>query len=145
MIDAERLVIRRRLPATQEQLFAEWTDPKGMREWMCPEDVVSSDIRMDPRVGGSLLILMRGPDTVHEHRGEFKVVDPPNKLVFTWIAKATADRPTLVTVEFRAVGDNETELVLTHELFPTTGTRDQYRGGWSLILDHLEAYWARRQ
>jgi uncharacterized protein YndB with AHSA1/START domain len=138
--DSNKLVIRRRVPATREELFSAWTDAEGMREWMCPGNILSVDVHMDLRVGGSFLIVMRDAHDTHEHRGEFTIIDRPGKLSFTWIAKATDFQPTLVTVELFAVTENETELVLTHENFPGKEATDQYRGGWGQIVDRLETY-----
>ena len=101
---------------------------------------MSVDVQMDLRVGGSLLIIMRGPDRSYEHRGEFTVIERPAKLAFTWIAAATDFRPTLVTVEFLVVSQSDTDLVLTHQQFPRTEVTDRYRGGWGQIVDRLDAY-----
>jgi uncharacterized protein YndB with AHSA1/START domain len=141
--DSGKVVVRRRIAATREELFAEWTDPESMRVWMCPGDVVSAEVRLDPRVGGSFHIIMRSPTQVFEHRGEFTVVDRPSKLAFTWIAVATDLLPTLVTVEFFEASENETELVLTHECFPRKEVRDRYEGGWSQIVTRLEEHLKR--
>ena len=43
---------------------------------------------------------------------------------------------TLVTVEFHDLGA-ATEVVVTHELFPSEAARDQHQQGWSVCLDHL--------
>ena len=43
---------------------------------------------------------------------------------------------TLVTVEFHDLGA-ATEVVVTHELFPSEAARDQHQQGWSGCLDHL--------
>ena len=115
---ANTVVVRRRIRATPEELFDAWTDPEGMREWMCPGDVISAQIRLDPRVGGALVIIMRGPTETWEHTGEFRVVERPSKLAFTWTANNMDGQITLVSVEFIAVSGTETELILTHEKIP---------------------------
>jgi uncharacterized protein YndB with AHSA1/START domain len=138
--DIGKLVIRRRILATREELFDAWTDPESMRVWMCPGDIISADVTLDLRVGGSFLITMRTPTAAYEHRGEFTIIDRPSKLAFTWIARATDLRPTLVTVEFFEISETESELVLTHENFPRKEVRDQYQGGWGQIIDRLEQY-----
>ena len=138
------LVVRKRIPVSREEVFDAWIDPQGMRIWMCPGNVLAADVRMDPRVGGSLLIIMRNNEETFEHRGQFTIVDRPAKLAFTWISDATDSRPTLVTVEFLALADNQTELVLTHEKFPRAEARDQYRGGWSQIVNQLEEHLHRK-
>jgi len=45
-------------------------------------------------------------------------------------------RETLVTVEFRDLGKS-TQVVLTHELFPTRKARDDHDKGWNGCLDRL--------
>jgi uncharacterized protein YndB with AHSA1/START domain len=139
-----KVVVRRQIRATRQELFDAWTDPEGMREWMCPGNIVSADVQIDPCVGGHLIIIMRDPTDVFEHRGEFTVVDRPSKLAFTWIAKSTDLRPTLVTVEFFEVTATESELVLTHLEIPRKEVSDQYRGGWSQIVTRLEQYIGER-
>jgi len=132
-----KLVIRRRIAATREELFDAWTDPESMRLWMCPGDIVSSDVEMDLRVGGTFRINMRGPRESYEHGGEFIVIERPSKLAFTWIARATDEQTTLVTVEFFEAGRAFTELVLTHERFPRKEVRARYETGWGQIVDRL--------
>ena len=38
-----RLSIRRRMPATRDVVFEAWTDPQGLREWMCPGDTFAAE------------------------------------------------------------------------------------------------------
>ena len=135
-----KITIRKRIAGTREELFDAWTDPEGMKEWMCPGDIISADVQIDACVGGQLLIVMRGPTESYEHRGEFTIVERPSKLAFTWTAKATDWETTLVTIEFFEISEGETELVLTHERFPNKEVVDQYRGGWSQVVDRLEQH-----
>jgi uncharacterized protein YndB with AHSA1/START domain len=141
----DALVIRRRVRATADELFAEWTTPENMGEWMCPGDIVSTEVHMDLRVGGVLRIVMRDAKTTYEHRGEFTVIEPPAKLAFTWIAAATDHKKTLVTVEFIPISEFETELVLTHRDFPRPEVRERYRGGWARILERLDEHLQARR
>ena len=138
--DGHTLVIRRRIAATPEELFEAWTDGAAMREWMCPGNILSVEVRLEPRVGGSLVVIMLDANKAYEHKGQFTILERPSKLAFTWIAAATDMHPTLVTVEFLRIGETETELVLTHERFPRQEARDQYRGGWGQIVDRLDGY-----
>jgi uncharacterized protein YndB with AHSA1/START domain len=136
----EALIVRRRIQATREELFAEWTDTESIGMWLCPGDIIATDVHMDLRVGGALLIVMRDANKSYEHRGEFTIIDPPAKLAFTWIAEATDFLETLVTVEFLPVSEIETEIVLTHENFPRSEVRDRYQGGWGQIVQRFDEY-----
>ena len=143
-----RIVARRRMPAPREIVYEAWTDPEGMREWMCPGDVVSAEAVLDVRVGGSFRIVMKSKTQVHEHTGTYQIVDPPAKLAFTWCeAKSPADI-TLVTVEFVPHGD-ESELVITHDRFTDSDLARRYETGWGTIArkfaDYLESGRTRKQ
>jgi uncharacterized protein YndB with AHSA1/START domain len=76
------------------------------------------------------------------HTGVYQVVDPPSKLVFTW-TREEDEVPTLVTVEFLALGD-ESELVLTHERFQDAEVMKRYQGGWGQIAEKLASYLAKQ-
>jgi len=133
-----RLSVRRRMPASRDVVFEAWTDPQGLREWMCPGDTVSAEATLDLRVGGSYRIVMKSKAREYAHTGVYQVVDPPSKLVFTW-TREEDEAPTLVTVEFIAHGD-ESELVITHERFEDAEVMKRYRGGWGTIAEKLATF-----
>ena len=131
-----RLVVRSLLEASCEEVFAAWTDPDSLRHWMCPGKVVRSDVEVDLRVGGKLRVLMHDPDGDCDHRGEYLVIDPPHKLVFTWVSVNTGDQTTRVTVDLAPRGAG-CELRLTHEDFAQADMVEKHSGGWSSIVDRL--------
>ena len=128
-----RVVVRGRMPAPRENVYEAWTDPAGLREWMCPGDVISAEAVLDVRVGGSFRITMRGKDAVHEHVGTYQIVEPPAKLSFTWSGLKNPKEITLVTVEFIDQG-RESELVITHEHFTQADVAQRYERGWGTIV-----------
>src|SRR6516225_10106680 len=103
---AHRLVVRRLIRATCEEVFAAWSDAESVSQWMCPGNVKSAVAQLDVRVGGKFRILMRDGEREFDHTGEYKVVEPPSKLVFTWQSKGTDDEITLVTVDLVALGSS---------------------------------------
>jgi uncharacterized protein YndB with AHSA1/START domain len=139
-----KLIVRKIIPASREEVFSAWTDPESIRHWMCPGEIIEAEAQLDVRVGGTYRILMKGKTVSHDHRGIYKVVEPPSRLVFTWVSRGTEEQETLVTVELfeRAKG---TELVLTHERFPSAASRDPHERGWGQIADKLVAHFSRRQ
>lgn len=139
-----RIVVRRRMPAPREIVYAAWIDPEGIRDWMCPGDVVSAEAILDVRVGGSFRIIMRGNDRVHEHTGTYQVVDPPAKLSFTWSGLENPVEITLVTVDFIAHGD-ESDLIITHEGFTKSDVAQRYEMGWGTIAGKFASYLASRK
>ena len=139
-----RVVARRRMPAPREIVYQAWIDHEGMREWMCPGDVVSAEATLDVRVGGSFRIIMKSKSQVHEHTGIYQIVEPPAKLAFTWSAVEKPSEITLVTVEFIAHGD-ESELVITHERFTNPDLAQRYENGWGTIARKFAAFLTERR
>jgi uncharacterized protein YndB with AHSA1/START domain len=135
-----KVIIRRTIPATRQELFDAWTDPDSIRIWMCPGTATHADATLDVRPGGRLHIVMHAPGETFVHDGEYREVNPPAKLVFTWTAKAMAGVTTLVTVDLFERGPMLTELVLTHELIPQPDVRERYQNGWSRIVELLDQH-----
>jgi uncharacterized protein YndB with AHSA1/START domain len=136
-----RMSVRRTMPAPREVVYEAWTDPHGIREWMCPGDVTTAEAELDVRVGGSYRIVMKGKERDHVHTGVYQVVEPNARLVFTWTQEGN-EGSTLVTVEFLGRG-NESELVLTHERFSKADVAKRYESGWGTIAEKLAAYLTR--
>lgn len=139
-----RIVVRRKMPVPREVVYEAWTDPEGIREWMCPGDIVSAEASLDVRVGGSFRIIMRSKDRVHEHVGTYQIVEPPAKLSFTWSVLDNPSEITLVTVEFLAQGD-ESELVITHERFRKADLAERYEMGWGTIARRFGDYLGKKK
>lgn len=127
------LEIRRVLPAPPDDVFRAWTDPVVMARWLSP--VGSAEAEVDLRVGGAFRLVMRGDGREIEHTGEYRAIEPPTLLVFTWVSPFTGSTGSLVTVRLATHGDG-TELVLTHEALPPGGA-DSHAGGWGRMLDRL--------
>lgn len=129
--------LRRRLRASAEQIFDLWIKPDLMVRWMSPyPGAVDCKVSCDVRPGGTFRLVMSSEESSREVSGTYVEVDPPRKLVFTWIGPLTDNMTTLVTLELNPCGD-ETDLVLTHERLPTPAIREGHTRGWGNILDHL--------
>ena len=80
------------------------------------------------------------PEELERWFSPSREIDPPHRLVFTWTWEPPdrhAGIETLVTVVLEASGD-ETEVVVTHDRFPTNASRDRHETGWDTTLDRLE-------
>jgi uncharacterized protein YndB with AHSA1/START domain len=136
------LTLKRRLNAPPAKVFAAWTDPKKMKNWMGPEGVVGISCDIDARAGGRYRLVMRAPNgEEHDVSGVYREVVPDQKLVFTWAWKSTPERESLVTVALKPDGDG-TLLTLTHEQFFDEKAREGHTRGWTGTLDKLEQYFA---
>ena len=133
------LHLTRTFPAPREKVFRAWTDPEELKKWWGPEGYETPTAEVDLRVGGAYRFgMQKSPDgDIFYLRGTYREVRPPERLVYTWRWEAEPELgETLVTVEFLARGGS-TEVVLTHELFPSKEARDGHSRGWNSSLDRL--------
>jgi uncharacterized protein YndB with AHSA1/START domain len=135
-VNDQTVIIRRTLPASCEEVFDAWLDPAGMQGWMCPGPVTGSEVELEPRVGGRFRIVMMTPDTQIVNTGEYRVLDRPAKLQFTWTSSRWGPQETLVTVELYR-RQAHCELVLTHERFLLESSTGELEKGWGEILEKL--------
>jgi uncharacterized protein YndB with AHSA1/START domain len=134
------LVVRRTIQATAEQLFAAWTKPEHLKRWWGPRPITCADAEIDLRVGGAYRIANRLPDgTLLWIFGEFEVVDPPFRLVYTWRTNLHSQVSERVSVHFEPRG-GATEVIIVHERIPNRETRMQHEQGWAGCLDGLANY-----
>lgn len=131
----ERVVVERILPGSPAEVYDAWTTPETLRQFMCPGAMTAPIVEADVRVGGRFRIVMRGEREV-EHRGEYRVLEPGRRLVFTWASPITGWVPTLVTIDL-SPHDEGTRLVLVHEDLATNALRSGHRQGWNGVLDKL--------
>jgi uncharacterized protein YndB with AHSA1/START domain len=138
------LRLERTFPAPRERVFDAWVNPELLRRWWASQpDWTSPAAEVDLRVGGAYRLSMQGPEgPAHSVVGEYREVDRPRRLVYTWSweddpPEMAGSAGTLVTVEFHAEGER-TRVVLTHEGFDGDRPRDLHRGGWTGCLDNLE-------
>jgi uncharacterized protein YndB with AHSA1/START domain len=138
-IDGEtRLEIRRFYQAPVSAVYAAWTDPDQVKQWMGLGDGGGgTEATMDIREGGRYRIVMRSADG-DEHRlsGTYREVVPNRRLVCTWAWDSTPERESVVTVEFRPC-EQGTELLLTHRRFADAEARDKHHHGWNACLGRL--------
>ena len=130
------VVVRRVIAASAEDLFDAWLDPEALAQWMRPGTINSTVARVEPRVGGEYEISMQGQSGPIVHKGVYRVIERPKRLVFTWISGPTKNKETLVTVDFVRV-DKRTEVIVTHEQLPESAM-PSHRKGWTSGLEHLD-------
>ncbi len=148
--DNATLVLRRLLKAPQERAFKAWTSPEHIQQWMRPEPgMVVPLVRMDLRVGGKFRIQMKNPEGEYFTAvGEFREVNPPERLVYTWDWEKDGGgtefgevegKTSLITVQFLKRGE-QTEFVMTHTRFATVQSRDGHAEGWTRALESFAEF-----
>lgn len=136
------LTLKRRFKARPDVVYAVWTDPAHIVHWWGPDSGPVLEATADVRVGGRFHVnfkTLNGEE--HNVGGVYREVVPNAKLTFTWAWRSTPERESLVTVTFKADGD-ETILTLLHEQFFDEVARDRHQRGWTGTLDKLERYLA---
>jgi uncharacterized protein YndB with AHSA1/START domain len=129
------LVVTRRFDHSPERVFDAWLDPGLARRFLfttAESEVVTCEI--DARKGGRFRIVDRREgqaDIVHV--GEYREVDRPRRLVFTFAVPQFDPTETLVILDIHPDGDG-CVLTLTHQDVPDEWV-EQDREGWTMILE----------
>ena len=135
-----KVVVRKLIKASPEEVFEAFTNPEIMTKWFFGVDEWSVEVSNTLKVGGSYTLNMIATDgKKYRHTGEYKVIAPHEKLVFTWNSDFAQN--TVVTVNFSQVAEG-TEMTLTHEFLPTDKAREDHRKGWTTCLNNLEKLFA---
>ena len=117
-----------RIAAPPEVVFPYFTDPDLVMTWLAEK------ADLEPRPGGLFSIDVDGAKA----RGSYIVVDPPNRVVFTWGIPGDDELPagsSTVEVVLGAEGA-DTVVTLTHRDLPA-GKRSSHREGWERHLGAL--------
>ncbi|MFQ6005712.1 MAG: SRPBCC domain-containing protein [Woeseia sp.] len=133
------LVLTRVLSAPREKVFAAWTEPAMIKQWFCPSEGMTVQVaELDVREGGDYRLVVEDAEgETYSPSGTYEEVVPGEQLIFSW-KWADSELITRVTIDLRALSDNETELTLTHEGFPETEIRDRHIQGWEGCLAKLQ-------
>jgi uncharacterized protein YndB with AHSA1/START domain len=134
------LELTRTLPAPRPEVWSAMTDHERLAAWWGPKGFTVPSVDFEPRVGGRYRIAMQPPegDLFYLH-GEFHEVDPPSRLVYTfvWEPPAPDDRETLVTLVLEDRGE-QTAVSLQHGEFATEERLELHQGGWTDSFEKLE-------
>jgi uncharacterized protein YndB with AHSA1/START domain len=131
--------------APRPLVWQAWTDPKMLAEWFGPRGFSSRVPELDVRVGGSLRIVMHGPDgNDYPMKGTFREVAAPERLVFTNIAIDNEGKHLLegvTTVTFAEHAGKTTMTLHTHAVGRVPIAKQMLAGmqaGWTQSIDKLE-------
>jgi len=143
------LRLNRRFNAPRERVFDAWTNPEVLKDWWHAGPEWETPVaEVDLRPGGSYRLAMRDPESGQTHTlvGEYREVQPPERLVYTWTwesnpAEMEGSAGSLVTVEFLDDG-GATNVEITHSGFANEQIRDLHAHGWEGCLANLERVFA---
>ena len=139
------VMLTRVFDAPRALVWQAWTNSKMMAQWFGPRGFTSSVPELDVRVGGSLRIVMHGPDgNDYPMKGVFREVVAPERLVFSNIA---------IDKDGNHLLEGETTVIFAEEDGKTTLTLQTYavgkvpiapqmlagmKAGWTQSIDKLE-------
>lgn len=136
---ASVLRLQRSFAASPEGVFDAWTSPEVLRRWWAAgSDWDCPSAEVDLSVGGRYRLAMHDPGSgdVHTIGGEYREIERPSRLVYTWRWELADAPESLVTVEFVSDGER-TNVVLVHEGLDSVESRARHEHGWSACLDKL--------
>ena len=143
MSDAFDLTVRRKIAAPAERLFDAWLDTESLGQWMRPSAISETRAENDPRVGGEFRIVMVRDETDVVHRGTYREIDRPLRLVFTWSSPQTQYRDSVVTVTFEPTAEGSTLVTIHQAGLPDEQSQADHTEGWTEILAELLAFMVR--
>jgi uncharacterized protein YndB with AHSA1/START domain len=138
--EGQTLELTRVLPAARSVVFAAFADPTELARWWGPEGYHVARLDYEPRIGGGYRIEMQPPEGDPFHLiGEFREVDPPARLgyTFVWEPPNPDDVETTVGLSFGDLGES-TEVALTQGPFKTEARWALHRDGWTESFQKLE-------
>jgi uncharacterized protein YndB with AHSA1/START domain len=136
------LEIKRVLPAGRSDVFRAFSTADQLAKWWGPEGFTVPRLEFSPRVGDRYRIEMQPPEGDPFYlTGEFRELDPPARLGFTFVYEDPDpdDVETLVELSFRDLGES-TEVVFAQGPFKTEPRLELHRSGWTDTFDRLERY-----
>ena len=134
------LELRRVMPAAPPVVFGAVAEADQLAKWWGPRGFTIPSLTFEPRAGDRYRIEMQPPEGDPFYlSGEFREVDPPSRLAFTfaWEDPDPDDAEYLAELSFRDLGGS-TEVVLVQGPFRTEERRELHRGGWTDSFDKLE-------
>lgn len=146
MDDLQRVEARvtHRFRASAERVFDAWIDADQVRAWMSmPHEWGRLDVRrveIDARIGGRFTFSDMREDGEAVHWGEYRTMERPHRLVFTWWTSEEEEEEdnSLVMITLAREGSGCT-VTLVHQMDAKwTDQVDSIVASWSGMLDHID-------
>jgi uncharacterized protein YndB with AHSA1/START domain len=127
------ITLNRTIAAKPAEVYAAWLDPKS------PVNPFhgAKRLQFEPKVGA--LYHFTAIDGANEwpHYGRFDVLDRGTRIEMTWMSNHTRGLESVVTVTFKAKGE-DTLVTLRHANLPDDAMGRAHDGGWKHFMGLLE-------
>ena len=145
------LVLTRHIDAPREKLFRAWTEPELLKQWFAPLPWTTPRAELDPRPGGSILFVMRGPDgNEFPNPGVYLDVVRNERIVFTdafvsaWQPSEKPFMTAVITFEDEDGGTRYTARAMHWSVADREAHEKMgFHEGWGQCADQLAALAAR--
>ena len=133
------LALSRTIPATADQVYDVWLDPKSPGgPWFGCERVI-----LDPKVDGLFYHCVTHEGRAWAHYGRFVALDRARRIEHTWVSEGTRGLESLLTITFEPKGA-ATLVTLKHTNVPDDDFGRQHGEGWAYVLGALEARFGKK-
>lgn len=117
------IVTERIFDAPRERVFQAFVDPELIPQWWGRREDTTTVDKLDVREGGDWRFVTDGPDGTTAFRGTYRVIDPPEKVEWTFEWEGMPGHVVVETATFDDLGGGRTK-VSTRSRFDTTEERD---------------------
>jgi uncharacterized protein YndB with AHSA1/START domain len=142
----DELLITRTFDAPASLLFALWSEPEHMKQWMGPANFTCPEVQIDFRVGGAYRVMITSPQHGESRfSGVYREIMQDKRIVFTFTWEnhgPSAGAEMLVTITFEE-RDGKTVQTFHQRPFFTVERRDSHVDGWNRAFVKLETYIAK--
>lgn len=107
-VESREITLTRVYDAPRERVFAMWTEAELLAKWWGPDGFSVSRAESDPRAGGTLTIVMTGPDFEETMHALYREVERPERIVVDSVVPGPDGEPFIEsshTVTFVDCGD----------------------------------------
>ena len=134
-----QLAMKRVFKMAKRELFDAWSQPEIMQRWFFASRDASACCTVENQftIDGVFKLVMSDRGTDHVIDGKYIEIVRYNYIAFTWNSPVVTD--TLVTLEFRELSANRTEMILRHQFLPSSESSVMHQQGWAACLDNLES------
>ncbi|MBN7821037.1 SRPBCC domain-containing protein [Bowmanella sp. Y26] len=132
------IIVKRVFPCAKRQLFDAWSKPALMMKWFFKgqQPNAPSTVNNSFTLGGEYEVIMHLPSGDYRHYGTYSAIHRYHHIAFSWNSHLVQN--SRVSLDFKALSPNRTELTLTHHQFPNEEVRGKHNEGWQGCLDNLE-------
>lgn len=109
------LVMEEQFNQSPEEVFDAWIDPEQFGQFLFTVKETNKVAENDPEAGGKWEVVDVREGTEYRAIGEYKKIDRPNTLVFTFEMPQFSDTSDDITVEFESDGEG-TRIIFTQTI-----------------------------